>query len=134
MKRKIAAFLTALTLASGLSACGGKAPVSIDVTDATRIEETEAAVPGEALIVYSFVNGTMEEKIIREDREEQDGSWRVTENGVEKVYTAKEYNAISAERIQEKEHIHTLPYTCFYDMTPCTLEEAEGKTEGSTIK
>lgn len=302
MKRKIAAFMTALTLASGLSACGGKAPVSIDVTDATRIEETEVAVPeeageteevtiqggteedmiqkeiekvqsalgempyygdtanckmsaeqatafaqliadglagdfsfrdgyderfdiltwgesfqtydinkgevwekdrsnvmladfsgegvpyiyvysstnselypsyeiygwtdneaklvidtdtentsiaceiydfyedendrhkikmflnsswgmGEDLIVYSFVNGTMEERIIREDREEQDGSWRVTENGVEKVYTAKEYNAISSERIQEKEHIHTLPYTCFYDMTPCTLEE-----------
>ncbi len=23
----------------------------------------------------------------------------------------------------EKPHNHTLPYTCFYDMTPCTLEE-----------
>ena len=78
----------------------------------------------EEFITYSFVNGVTKEVYTRMEELKEDNSWHVTENGVEiNVYTQEEYDTLTAERGQEKAHEHTLPYTCFYDMTPCTLEE-----------
>ena len=74
---------------------------------------------------YSFANGATEIEAFRRTEELQgDNSWHIIENDVEiEVYTDDEYYAMREEREQEKPHNHTLPYTCFYDMTPCTLEE-----------
>ena len=74
---------------------------------------------------YSFANGATEIEAFRRTEELQgDNSWHIIENDVEiEVYTDDEYYAMREEREQEKTHNHTLPYTCFYDMTPCTLEE-----------
>ena len=74
---------------------------------------------------YSFANGGTEIEAFRRTEELQgDNSWHIIENDVEiEVYTDDEYYAMREEREQEKPHNHTLPYTCFYDMTPCTLEE-----------
>ncbi len=78
----------------------------------------------EEFITYSFANGATEEIYTRMEELKEDNSWHVTENGIEtEVYTEDEYYAMREEREQEKTHNHTLPYTCFYDMTPCTLEE-----------
>lgn len=78
----------------------------------------------EEFITYSFANGATEEIYTRMEELKEDNSWHVTENGIEtEVYTEDEYYAMRDEREQEKTHNHTLPYTCFYDMTPCTLEE-----------
>lgn len=74
---------------------------------------------------FSFINGTKEiESYKRTEELQDDNLWHIIENDVEtNVYTDDEYYAMRDERIQEKTHNHTLPYTCFYDMTPCTLEE-----------
>ncbi|MCI8694644.1 MAG: hypothetical protein HFH91_18430 [Lachnospiraceae bacterium] len=77
---------------------------------------------GEGFIYYSFDKGLMEESYIWEGRLEDD-SWHVKENGVETGVYTEEYMAVYEERWQEKPHNHTLPYTCLYEMTPCTLEE-----------
>lgn len=74
---KIVAFMTALTLASGLSACEGKVPVSIDVTDATRIEETEVAVSEEPSIGRSSVLAALK-KLVNEGSVNRYGSGRST--------------------------------------------------------
>lgn len=71
---------------------------------------------------YVFSEGTIKETNKRVEELKEDGSWYITENGIESVYTQEEYDSLIAERGQ-KNHTHTLPYTCFYDMTPCTLEE-----------
>ena len=74
---------------------------------------------------YSFANGATEIEAFRRTEELQgDNSWHIIENDVEiEVYTDDEYYAMREVREQEKTQNHTLPYTCFYDMTPCTLEE-----------
>ena len=74
---------------------------------------------------YSFANGAKEIEAFRHIEElQEDNSWHIIENDVEiEVYTDDEYYAMREEREQEQSHNHTLPYTCFYDMTPCTLEE-----------
>ena len=71
---------------------------------------------------YVFSEGTIKETNKRVEELKEDGSWHITENGIESVYTQEEYDSLIAERGQEN-HTHTLPCTCFYDMTPCTLEE-----------
>ena len=71
---------------------------------------------------YVFSEGTIKETNKRVEELKEDGSWHITENGIESVYTQEEYDSLIAERGQEN-HTHTLPYTCFYDVTPCTLEE-----------
>lgn len=70
------------------------------------------------ITTYAFADGAI--KTVRERTEElniEDNLWHIIENGTESVYTEEEYNALMGA------HNHTLPYTCFYDMTPCTLEE-----------
>ena len=67
---------------------------------------------------YSFSDGVIGENVQAEAAHDVDG-WHVYENDIEiDVYTEEEYQAL-----WENNHNHTLPYTCFYDMTPCTLEE-----------
>ena len=71
---------------------------------------------------YAFSEGTIKETNKRVEELKEDELWHVTENDAESVYTEEEYNSLTSERKQEN-HTHTVPYTCFYDMTPCTLEE-----------
>ncbi len=67
---------------------------------------------------YSFSNGVIEESAQMEARHDVDG-WHMYEKDIEiDVYTEEEYQAL-----WENNHNHTLSYTCFYDMAPCTLEE-----------
>lgn len=76
--------------------------------------------------IYSFSEGDMKENSARHELFGQDNLWHVTENGVETIYTENEFYYhqayIDAQELQ-KNHTHTSFYTCFYDMTPCTLEE-----------
>ena len=71
---------------------------------------------------YVFSEGTIKATNKHVEELKEDELWHVTENDAENVYTDEEYNSLTSERKQEN-HTHTLPYTCFYDMTPCTLEE-----------
>ncbi len=67
---------------------------------------------------YSFSDGVIEESAQMEAIHDVDG-WHMYEKDIEiDVYTEEEYQAL-----WENNHNHTLSYTCFYDMTPCTLEE-----------
>ncbi len=83
---------------------------------------------GEGRTLYFFSEGTMKESYAQQAFF-QDGLWHVTENGVEtgayteqEYYTGHEVLMMDAEELK-KNHTHILPYTCFYDMQPCTLEE-----------
>ena len=75
---------------------------------------------------YSFGNGTMEEIYTYSEDVLEDGNTHVMENGVETaVYTPEEYSQYNTPFLGDyvENHNHTLPYTCLYDMPPCTLEE-----------
>ena len=83
---------------------------------------------GERSALYSFSEGDMVETHVQQAAIGEDGLWHITEDGVETgVYTGQEYypDHVVLMDVQElkKNHAHTLPYTCFYDMTPCALEE-----------
>lgn len=76
---------------------------------------------------YSFSRGTItEDSQWRADADAGSG-WTVTENDVEMaVYTNEEYYALLDEqerKLTGQIHTHTLPYACFYEMEPCSLEE-----------
>lgn len=83
---------------------------------------------GESSAVYSFSEGVMEESHVKQADIDQDGLWHITEDGVETgTYTEEGYRAghevlVDVQGLKD-DHIHTLPYTCFYEMTPCSLEE-----------
>lgn len=83
---------------------------------------------GESSTLYSFSEGNMEESHVLQANIDQDGLWHIIENGIEtEVYSEEEYYAghevlVDAQELKDN-HTHTPPYTCFYDMTPCTLEE-----------
>ena len=67
---------------------------------------------------YVFSDGVIEENGQMDAVHDVDG-WHMYEKEIETdVYTEEEYQALWGNS-----HNHTLPYTCFYDMTPCTLEE-----------
>lgn len=76
---------------------------------------------------YSFHSGTMEEDYTYSEDLLDDGNTHIIENGVETaVYTPEEYSQYYTPFLTNdyaENHNHTLPYTCFYNMTPCTLEE-----------
>lgn len=91
-----------------------------DEDDESKVKLTYAGLGGAVhdFVVYSFYNGTTEEDSIWGAEYEIDG-WHIFENEIEKsVYAEEEY-----QKLWEKTHTHTLPYTCLYDMEPCTLEE-----------
>lgn len=81
--------------------------------------------------IYSFSQGTIKEDsqwwAVADTGSGYGSGWTVTENDVEMaVYTNEEYYALLDEqerKLAGQIHTHTLPYACFYDMEPCTLEE-----------
>lgn len=75
---------------------------------------------------YSFCSGAMEPIYTYSEDILEDGNMHIMENDVETaVYTPEEYSQYNTPFLGDyvENHNHTLPYTCFYDMTPCTLEE-----------
>lgn len=69
--------------------------------------------------MYSFFEGATETDRNWEAASDVDG-WHIYENGTEtNVYSNEEYEALW----NKANHTHALPYTCLYDMQPCTLEE-----------
>ncbi len=75
---------------------------------------------------YSFRNGAMEPIYTYSEEVLEDGNTHIMENDVETaVYTPEEYIQYSTPFLGDyvENHNHTQPYTCLYDMTPCTLEE-----------
>ena len=71
-----------------------------------------------------FTEGSLkqvsERALAKPDPLDSSGIFSIIENG-EKTGECpdEEYEAF----LEKEAHQHTLPYTCFYDMTPCTLEE-----------
>ena len=91
-----------------------------DENDECKVKLTYAGLGDmvHEFIVYSFLNGMTEMDSTWRAVLDVDG-WHISENDVEKnVYMEEEY-----QNMWEKDHSHTLPYTCLYDVTPCTLEE-----------
>lgn len=73
---------------------------------------------------YDFTEGSLkqiyERALAKPDPLDNSGMFYIVENGEQTGEVADgEYEAY----IEKETHQHTLPYTCFYDMTPCTLEE-----------
>lgn len=73
---------------------------------------------------YAFTEGNSkqvcERALAKSDPLDDSDSFYIIENGeMTGECTDKESEAFLEKEI----HNHTLPYTCFYDMTPCTLEE-----------
>ena len=83
---------------------------------------------GEESVLYCFSEGAIKESKVIKSANGEDGLMHITEDGVETgVYTWDDYWSSKGVQVDIQElvenHTHTLPYTCFYDMTPCTLEE-----------
>lgn len=73
---------------------------------------------------YAFSEGGVEKVSERTELFDYESDvWHIAENGVENLCTDEEYESLNVGRKQGENHTHTLPYTCFYDMQPCTLEE-----------
>lgn len=76
---------------------------------------------------YSFSQGTITKEKEWYIEADADSEWTIMENDVKMaVYTNEEYYAMLDEqerKLTGQIHTHTLPYACFYDMEPCTLEE-----------
>ena len=73
---------------------------------------------------YDFTEGSLkqiyERALAKPDPLDSSGMFYIVENGEQTGEVAdEEYEAY----IEKETHQHTLAYTCFYDMTPCTLEE-----------
>ena len=73
---------------------------------------------------YNFTEGSLkqiyERALAKPNPLDSTGMFYIVENGEQTGEVAdEEYEAY----IEKETHQHTLPYTCFYDMTPCTLEE-----------
>ena len=73
---------------------------------------------------YNFTEGSLkqiyERALAKPDPLDSSGMFYIVENGEQTGEVAdEEYEAY----IEKETHQHTLSYTCFYDMTPCTLEE-----------
>lgn len=73
---------------------------------------------------YDFAEGSLkqiyERALAKPDPLDSSGMFYIVENGEQTGEVAdEEYEAY----IEKETHQHTLAYTCFYDMTPCTLEE-----------
>ncbi len=83
---------------------------------------------GEESVLYCFSEGAIKESKVIKSANGEDGLMHITEDGVETgVYTWDDYWSSKGVLVDIQElvenHTHTLPYTCFYDMPPCTLEE-----------
>lgn len=98
-----------------------------DEQERIKLSEEYPNTPFNGISRYSFSSGSMEEDYRYEEVFLDDGNTRIMENGVETaVYTPEEYSQYSPPFLIDfyaEKHNHTLPYTCFYDMTPCSLEE-----------
>lgn len=73
---------------------------------------------------YNFTGENLEQicerALAKPDPLDNSGMFYIVENGEQTgEVTDEEYEAY----IEKETHQHTLPYTCFYEMTPCTLEE-----------
>lgn len=71
---------------------------------------------GSSYETYAFSGGDIQLTASRTETLMDDG-WHVVENGVEEIVP------FDPGPYVPKTHEHTLPFTCFHDMSPCTLED-----------
>ena len=76
---------------------------------------------------YDFTEGSLkqiyERALAKPDPLDSSGMFYIVENGEQTGEVADEEYEEYEAYIEKETHQHTLSYTCFYDMAPCTLEE-----------